>query len=335
MLDQAASTVIPGLRDGDKANITFRDLLYHETGMAPSLNMWDMMMDSSTYTGKLITNKPDADHNIKIMKDAYGHDRARRRTDILSTQRTSQFDIAIADGLWGGRVTYDSIMQRIYHSRLGRKSYRYSCLNFCLLADAVQRMTHQSLDQLVENEVFGPLGAYHTMYRPLNRYGRNQIAYTEIDTYLRQQHIHGYVHDELAAFSGGVQGNAGLFSNANDLAKLFQMWLNGGTYGDATLLHPQTVELFTTLKSPNSHRGLGFDKPVVGNPEDSNTCAEATPETYGHTGFTGTCFWVDPRNDMIYIFLSNRVSPTRSNPEFSRVSPRSHIQSLIYKALKD
>ena len=143
------------------------------------------------------------------------------------------------------------------------------------------------------------------------------------------------MHDELAAFSGGVQGNAGLFSNANDLAKLFQMWLNGGTYGGVRLLKASTIETFTTQKSPNSHRGLGFDKPVVGDPEASNTCAEATPETYGHTGFNGTCFWVDPKNDMFYIFLSNRVSPTRNNPNFGRISARSHIQSLIYRAIRE
>ena len=333
-LDEPASRVIHGLRDGDKADITFRDLLYHETGLPPSLSMWEMMMDKNTFSGALITGEADANHTIKIMNGAYGHKDARLRTDILSTTRTDKFNIAIADGIWGGRVTYDSIMQRIYHANLGKKRYLYSCLNFCLLADAVQQMTHSPLNYFTNSYIFAPLGAYHTMYRPLTKFPREQIAYTEMDTYLRRQHIHGYVHDELAAFSGGVQGNAGLFSNGNDLAKLFQMWLNGGTYGGIRFYKPSTVEVFTTQKSPNSHRGLGFDKPVVGNPDASNTCAEATAETYGHTGFTGTCFWVDPKNDMFYIFLSNRVSPTRNNPNFGRISARSHIQSLIYKSIK-
>lgn len=332
-LDEPASRVIAGLRDGDKADLTFRDLLYHETGMPPSLSMWDMMMDKNTYSGSLITGAADADHTIKIMNGAYGHKDARLRTDILSNTRTEQFNIAIADGIWGGRITYDSIMQRIYHAKLGKKNYLYSCLNFCLLADAVQTLTHSPLNIFANTYIFAPLGAYHTMYRPLTKFPREQIAYTEVDTYLRRQHIHGYVHDELAAFSGGVQGNAGLFSTGNDLAKLLQMWLNGGTYGGIRFYKPSTVEVFTTQKSPNSHRGLGFDKPVVGNPDASNTCAEATPETYGHTGFTGTSFWVDPKNDMFYIFLSNRVSPTRNNPNFGRISARSHIHSLIYKNL--
>ncbi len=332
-LDDAASKYIPGLRRADKQDMTFRSLLYHETGMPPSLSMWQMMMDPATYKGDLITSKQDANHTILIMKGAYGHKNARLRTDILSPVRTDVFNIAIADGLWGGRCTYDSIMNRIYAEKLGPKKYRYSCLNFSLLAQAMENITHRPLNRLVQDEVFGPLGAYHTMYRPLEKFELNDIAYTEVDTYLRRQHIHGYVHDELAAFSGGVQGNAGLFSNANDLAKLFQMWLNGGTYGGVRFLKPETVKVFTTEKSPRSHRGLGFDKPVVGDPDASSTCPEATPETYGHTGFTGTCFWVDPANDMFYIFLSNRVSPTRSNPNFTRISARSHIHTLIYKSI--
>ena len=332
-LDEPASRVIPGLRDGDKQDITFRDLLYHETGMPASLSMWQMMMDTATYTGPLIVGAPDATHSIKIMNGAYGHNNARLRTDILSTTQTDRFNIAIADGIWGGRATYDSIMQHIYHASLGKKKYLYSCLNFCLLADAVQRMEHAPLNIFVNTQIFAPLGAYHTLYRPLTRFPREQIAYTEVDTYLRRQHMRGYVHDELAAFSGGVQGNAGLFSTGNDLAKLLQMWLNGGTYGGRRFYKPSTVDVFTTQKSPNSHRGLGFDKPVVGNPDASNTCAEATPETYGHTGFTGTSFWVDPKNDMFYIFLSNRVSPTRNNPNFGRISARSHIHALIYRNL--
>lgn len=333
-LDDAASKFIPGLQGTDKAGITFRDLLYHETGMPPSLNMWEMMFDRNTYTGQLITSAPTEQNTIKVMANAYGNKHARLRTDILSTVKTPKFNIPIAEGIYGGQVTYDSIMNRIYHQPLGAKRYLYSCLNFCLLANAVQNITHMQLNNFVNNYIFAPLGSYHTTYRPLEKFPSSQIAYTEVDTYLRRQHIHGYVHDELAAFSGGVQGNAGLFSNANDLAKLLQMWLNGGTYGGQRFYKAETVNTFTTSKSPNSHRGLGFDKPNTAKPSWSSTCDEATPETYGHTGFTGTCFWVDPKNDMIYIFLCNRVSPTRDNPAFGRVSARSHIQSLLYHSIK-
>lgn len=332
-LDDKASDFIPGLKGTDKEDITFRQLLYHETGMPPSLSMWEMMFDKNTYHGPLITSTPNENNAIKIMDGAYGNKFAKLRTDILSTERTDRFDLPIAQGLWGSRATYDSIMNRIYSQPLGEKRYLYSDLNFCLLANAVENVSKLPLNYFVNNNIFAPLGAYHTMYRPLSKYPASQIAYTEKDTYLRCQHIHGYTHDELAAFSGGVQGNAGLFSNANDLAKLLQMWLNGGTYGGQRLLKASTVETFITQKSPKSHRGLGFDKPVMGNPDASSTCPEATPETFGHTGFTGTCFWVDPKNDMIYIFLSNRVCPTRNNPNFGRVSARSHIQSILYHSI--
>lgn len=332
-LDEPASDIVAGLNTDDKKDITFRQLLYHETGMPPSLNMWQMMFDPKTYTGPLISSTPNEHNTILVMKNAYGNKRAKLRTDILSRTKTDVFNLPIAQGLWGSQATYDSIMARIYAQNLGEKKYLYSCLNFCLLANAVQTITKQPLNTFVQNDIFLPLGAYHTMYRPLEKFPQYQIAYTEVDTYLRRQHIHGYVHDELAAFSGGVQGNAGLFSNANDLCKLFQMWLNGGVYGGDRYLKQSTVETFLTSKSPNSHRGLGFDKPRVDKPEWSSTCDEASPETVGHTGFTGTCFWVDPKTDMIYIFLCNRVSPTRDNPNFGRVSARTNIQSILYKSI--
>lgn len=334
-LDDRASKYIAGLRDTDKSDITFRQLLYHETGMQPSLSMWEMMFDPTTYTGKLITNSPTDVNTIKIMKDAYGNKDAKLRTDILASKPSKEFNIAIADGIYGGKVTRDSIMNRIYHSKLRpNKNYCYSCLNFCLLADALQSITHTQMDEYLDKNIFSKLGSYHTTYRPLNKFQPEQIAYTEVDTYLRKQHIHGYVHDELAAFSGGVQGNAGLFSNANDLAKLFQMWLNGGEYGGTVYFKKSTVDTFLKSKSPNSHRGLGFDKPNLKNKNASNTCDEATAETVGHTGFTGTRFWIDPKNDMIFIFLSNRVCPTRDNPAFARVSASSHIQSLLYQSIE-
>lgn len=332
-LDDKVSTVIPGMRNTDEKDITFREMLYHESGLPPELSMWYMMFDPKTYTGPLFTSTPNQYNTIKFMNNAYGNKFAKLRTDILSTVKTDKFNWPIAAGLWGGQVTYDSIMNRIYHQQLHEKRYVYSDLNFALLGNAVQNMSGMPLNYFVENNFFAPLGAYHTLYRPLSRFAGSQIAYTEYDPFLRHQHVHGYVHDELAAFSGGVQGNAGLFSNANDLCKLLQMWLNGGTYGGQRFLKASTVETFTTEKSTKSHRGLGFDKPQPDNLRASSTCDEAPAEVYGHTGFTGTCFWVDPKNDMIYIFLSNRVNPTRNNPAFTRVSARSHIQSILYKSI--
>jgi beta-glucosidase-like glycosyl hydrolase/CubicO group peptidase (beta-lactamase class C family) len=335
-LDNAASKYIPGLlQDEGKAKITVRELLYHESGMPASLAMYDAMMDTATYVGKLITQTPDDVHTIKIQNKAYGNKTAKLRTDILGTKASSKFPIEAAAGIFTGKITYDTIMQRIYTIPLRQnKSYNYSCLNFCLLMDAEQRLTGKSHDEFVKEEFWKPLGAYTMCYRPLTVHAKADIAPTEYDSFLRRQTVQGYVHDELCAFSGGVQGNAGLFANADDVAKMCQMWLNGGIYGGERLLSEATVKTFTTAKSPTCRRGLGFDKPDVKNLKASPTCDEASPETYGHLGFTGTVFWVDPKENLIFVFLNNRVNPTRDNSAFSQANIRPKLFSQVYKSLK-
>ena len=187
----------------------------------------------------------------------------------------------------------------------------------------------------VGEEIFAPLGAYRTGYRPLSWTKAAGIAPTEHDTFLRRQTLQGYVHDELANFSGGVQGNAGLFSNAHDIAKICQMLLNGGTYGDARILSESTARLFTTDKSPTCRRGLGFDKPDTENPDASPTCDEAPASVFGHLGFTGTVFWADPEQNLIFVFLTNRVYPTRDNAAFNKSNIRPHLFSLVCRSIGD
>ena len=150
---------------------------------------------------------------------------------------------------------------------------------------------------------------------------------------MRKQTLKGYVHDELAAFMGGDAGNAGLFSTAVDIAKICQMWLNDGTYGGIRFLKPSTVQTFMQTASPNSRRALGFDRPDTKHPNLSPCCKAAPQTTVGHTGFTGTCFWVDKENDLIYIFLSNRVHPTRDNRAFKTLNARKTIQSIVYQSI--
>lgn len=333
-LDDAASKYIPGIRDNDKSDITVRELLYHESGMPASLNMFVTMMDSTSYDGKLINNKRTSTHTIKIENRAYGHKDAKLRRDITSSQRSGEYHLEAAKNLYVSQATFDTIMGRIYNAKLRpTKKYNYSCLNFCLLMDMEQRVTGIAHNDWVEKNIYAPLGAYHTMYRPLSKWGLNDIAPTEDDTFLRRQTVHGYVHDETANFSGGVQGNAGLFSNANDLAKLCQMWLNDGMYGGVQILSSETVKLFTESKSDTCRRGLGFDKPDTENPDKSPTTALATAATFGHLGFTGTVFWVDPENDLIFIFLCNRVVPTRNNSAFNKLNIRPALFEMVYQAI--
>ena len=209
----------------------------------------------------------------------------------------------------------------------------YSCVNFIMLKMMVENQLKRPMDQLLKQDFYSGLGAWHTTYNPLHVMDTMQIAPTEEDGFVRRQVIRGYVHDEAAAFQGCVSGNAGLFSNANDLAKVLQMMLDWGVYGGERYLSLETCRLFTQSKSPTCRRGLGFDKPVVGNPKASPCGALAPASVYGHTGFTGTCFWVDPDNRLIYIFLSNRVHTTRANNKLSGLDIRTRIQDAIYKAM--
>lgn len=302
-LDKPAADYIPGLKESGK-NFTPRQMLYHETGMPAAINAYSLMLND----GEI-------------------------RRDITSADSTRRFPLEAAKGIWVGRETIDTVMNVIYRQPLrSNTDYNYSCLNFCLLLDMEQRLTGQPHEQWVTDSIFGPLGQYNTFYRPTRHASLDRIAPTENDTVMRRQLVHGYVHDETAAMQGGVSGNAGLFANAGDIAKLCQAWLQGGRYGDSQILSPETVELFMTSKSPTCRRGLGFDKPDP-NPEQSPTCAEASPTVVGHTGFTGTIFWIDPTEDLIYVFLTNRVNPSRINPAFARSGIRSALFSQIYRSL--
>lgn len=334
-LDDTLGDRIPQITDSAKKTITVRELLYHETGLPASLNMFDTMIDSTSYTGKLITARPDKQHSIKIQRRVYGHNTARLRKDITRRAADKDFPVEASKGIFTGKATYDTIMQRIYNIPLRpTKQYNYSCLNFCLLMDIEQRVTGQPHDVFVAEQIFKPLGAYSTGYRPLTYAPLSKIAPTEHDTFLRHQTLRGYVHDELANFSGGIQGNAGLFSNAHDIAKICQMLINGGTYGDSRILSEQTAKLFTTDKSPTCRRGLGYDKPDMENPENSPTCDEAAATVVGHLGFTGTVFWFDPTENLIFVFLTNRVNPTRDNAAFNKENIRPHLFSLVCRSLQ-
>jgi len=332
-LDTPIGNYIDELRDTEKSDITPRQLLFHESGMPSGLNMYDVMIDPDSYTGPLTRRRRRAPYTIRIARNIWGNNKARMRRDITAATRSDKFPIETAAGVWTGKATLDTLMHRIYDIPLKTKTMRYSCLNFCLLMDIEQRLTGQPHDIWVYENIFKPLNATTLCYRPLERFNTNNIAATEKDMFLRKQTVHGYVHDELAAFSGGVQGNAGLFGSATDVAKMCMMFLNGGTYGGRRVLSDRIVKEFTCTRSATSRRGLGFDRPDIDNPDRSPVPEETPAGVYGHTGFTGTCFWIDPDNNLIYVFLSNRVNPSRDNSAWNRNKARSRIHSLLYKAI--
>ena len=309
--DDRLSDVIPGLKGTDKESITYRDALYHTTGLPA------MISAVNVFAPKGAKRKPEL------------------RPDLVSRTRKEGFTTPLAEGLWLADCATDTLMARIYDSTLKQPGrYLYSDLNFCLLKEAEEILTTVDHDEWVATEVFGPIGTSTLGFCPLTYYPLRHIAPTENDTDFRRQRVRGYVHDETAAVSGGVQGNAGLFGNALDVAKVCQMWLNHGQYGGRQIVSAPTVEAFTSpstrreltsRKGDEVARGMGFAY------VDEESPAPAS--TYGHTGFTGTSFWVDPDNQIIIVVLTNRVNPSRKTPAFFRNDPRKGVMAAVYQSV--
>lgn len=331
-LNNKVSQYIPELQESDKRNITIKQLLYHQSGLLSTINFYLAAIDDSSYHGSLYSSRKNATHPVRFDAKTYVRNDFRFLPSLVSSTPKPGYTLEVAKDFYLHASFRDSIMQQIKDSRLGTKRYRYSCINFILLKELVERCTDQPMDVLLDRDFFQPLGAWHTTYNPLKKMDISEIVPTEYDGFLRRQLIRGYVHDEAAAFLGGVSGNAGLFSNAEDLAKVLQLYLNQGVYGGERLLSAETCRLFTQSKSPTCRRGLGFDKPLPGS--KASPCGLLAPHSvYGHTGFSGTCFWVDPDNQLIYIFLSNRINPTRANNKLSKLDIRTRIQDAIYKSI--
>jgi CubicO group peptidase (beta-lactamase class C family) len=212
-----------------------------------------------------------------------------------------------------------------------RGQYVYSDLSMYFMKEIVETITQQPMADCVKSNFYDPLGMYTTGFNPRYRFAKSIIVPTEQDKYFRKTLLWGYVHDQGAAMVGGVSGHAGLFSNASDLAILYQMLLNKGTYGGDRYFKSKTVEMFTAKQSDISRRGLGFDRYDVDS-KYGYPSKLASNQTFGHTGYTGTCVWVDPSKDLVYIFLSNRVNPEVSN-KLLNLNIRPRIQDVIYQAI--
>lgn len=320
---------IPETADKAVGSLRMEQLLYHKSGLPSGLRMFELLLDTATYTGEPFKYKSTGPYTVKVQKGVYGHRDAKIRRDLYSTVKSDSFPLPVAKGIYASLAARDTIMNRIYAIEPSKnKKYRYSDLNFCLLMKIVENITGQSMDSYLDENVYGPLGMNHTFYTPLEYYPLDKIVPTETDNFLRRQQVRGYVHDETAAFSGGLQGNAGLFSNVDDLSRLCQTWLNGGVYAGIEIFKPETVELFTTAKANDCDRFPGFDNLV------SKKDWGVSESTYGHTGFTGTCFWIDSENGIVYIFLSNRVHPSRDNSAFTKFNPRYSVLKEVYDAIK-
>ncbi|MPM19844.1 hypothetical protein SDC9_66271 [bioreactor metagenome] len=253
-------------------------------------------------------------------------------TNYYRTKPDSLFGIRVSDSLYLRCDYVDTMLNIILHSKLNPlHEYKYSDLGFMLLKEMVEYLSSDSLNLYVDETFYQPLGLSWMTYNPLAHFLKDRMPPTEADVRYRYVTVQGYVHDQAAAMLGGVSGHAGLFSNAWDAAVILQMLLNNGHYADADYFKPETVQLFTSTYFDKNRRGLGFDKPS--GKHNGNACYEASPESYGHSGFTGTFIWADPRNGLLYVFLSNRTYPDPENTKIAEQNIRTRIHSLFYQAV--
>ncbi|RLD78079.1 MAG: hypothetical protein DRJ10_10905 [Bacteroidetes bacterium] len=256
---------------------------------------------------------------------------------IYSKKKTKTFNLKVADNLYIKESYTDTIYKRIIDSKLRKRSgYRYSDLGFYLFYKLIKSKIKSDFPSYLENNFYQPLGMTETGYNPLSKFPKAMIAPTENDLKYRKQLVQGYVHDYGAAMMGGIGGHAGIFSNTNDLAKLFQMYLQEGVYGGKRYLNAKTIEEFTRCAfcKKNNRRALGFDRPAK-SAKKSSVAKMASPYSYGHTGFTGTIAWVDPKEQFVYIFLSNRVYPDIENKKLVEMNIRPKVQKLFYESFKN
>lgn len=250
-----------------------------------------------------------------------------------STDSSAAYPTKVADGYFIRKDYFKDVMwpQMLNAPIRTRGKYVYSDISMYVMKDIVEHISGEPLNKYTEENFYAPLGMQTAGFLPRNRFSREQIIPTENDTYFRKTLLVGYVHDQGAALAGGVSGHAGLFASSNDMAIMYQMLLNKGTYGGQEYFKPETVITFTSKQSNVSRRGLGFDRwdPDLAKKYPSAT---ASPQTFGHTGYTGTAVWVDPSRGLVYIFLSNRVNPGVTD-RLVKMGIRSRIQDVINKAI--
>ena len=336
-LTDPISKYVPAMKGSRKGRITIEDLLYHQSGLPGSHPFYREAINDSSYTGGFFKGRIDANHHLRVDRRLYVVDDFKYKDEYLSSVSSEDYPLQVAENLFVSPSFPEKILEMIASDKvpLRDRRYRYSCLNFVLLKEMVEQISGMPMDEYLEKEFYAPMGMKSTLYNPLRRFQPEQIVPTIQKDYLRgRKELRGYVHDEIAAFMGGVSGNAGLFSNARDVAKVYQMLADGGQYGGKRYLSLETCQLFMNKKSRISRRTLGFDKPEP-TPGKGPCADEAPKEVVGHTGFTGTCAWADPKNGLVFVFISNRIYPRPFDHKgLMTLKIRPRIQQLMYQALK-
>ena len=324
-LTDKASDYLTFLRGTDKEDITITDLLFHETGLPGSMFFYHSLLEKNNTPAFLAID------TMQIVKP--NSNTMRYKQGWTSKKQSIEYQLQVSDSFFMNNRFREMAMQKIAETKLGSKTYLYSCVNFILLKEVVEAISGMRMDVFLDREFYQPMGLKNIAYLPLRTHKKEDIAPTMKKDYLRNGMLQGFVHDPDAAFLGGVSGNAGLFANAHDVASVYQMLLNGGEYNKTRYLSAETCRIFTTTISANGRRGLGFDKPNTKEPSSSPCCILAPSEVYGHTGYTGTCCWVDPVNQLIYVFLSNRTYPDDGVNKLAKMRIRPKIQELVYQSI--
>ena len=303
-LDQKVSDYMPITKRSNKKNTTFREVLAHQAGWSPYIT-----------------------HQNTVVKKNGGF-----KSRTLSNKKSNRYPNALTDSLYIFKNYQRKIMRRIKKTSVENiGKYSYSGLWFFLLPELVKKLTGLSFDVFLDTYFYRPINSKKLTFNPSLKFKREEIVPTERDSLFRKTLVKGWVHDEAAGLMGGVSGNAGLFSDAQSLSKILQMLLNKGTYKGKEYLKAATIELFSSRAYPESEnrRGLGFDKPSV-DPDSLDYPSEVcSPESYGHSGFTGTFVWINPIHNSFMIFLSNRVYPTRAQRGIYSLGIRGKILDIL------
>lgn len=308
-LNNKLSTILPDYAGSNKENITIKSMLSHYARLRPWEPFYYHTLDSVT----------------KLPSPKY-----YRKT------QSKQFNVEVFKNLYLRSDYKDSIQGIIKDSDLlDRLKYRYSDFPYYILKKFIESHYDKGLDELVQDHFYQSLGANYSMYNPYRKISNKNIVPTEVDTYYRYGKVHGYVHDMGAAMQNGVGGHAGVFSNANDVAKIMQMYLQKGFYGGKRYFKPETVNKFNTCYycDKDNRRGIGFDKPQLG--DVGPTCGCVSMTSFGHSGFTGTYAWADPEEEIVYVFLANRTYPNAGKNKLLKENIRTEIQRLIYEAIEE
>jgi len=309
-LDDRLGNILPSAANSNKSDVTVKEILAHVGGLKSWIPFYRFTQEEKT---------------------------KRNLPEFYRSEKTGGYSVEVAKNLYLHNSYKDTIMKRILEAdQREKKGYKYSDLGYYLFQEVLEEKYKKPLDVLLDENFYNSLGAYRTGYNPLRDLPEYEIVPTENDDYYRKQLLRGYVHDMGAAMYGGVAGHAGLFANANDVAKIMQMYLQKGYYGGKQYFKSSTLDKFNKrhFLSDRVRRGLGFDKPQL-TTNESPTCGCTSDYSFGHSGFTGTYTWADPVSGVVYVFLSNRVYPTMNNKKLLKENIRTRIQRVIQNAIVD